>query len=87
MSWLDDLTRGYFVGSIMVNEKLELGQKSINRGERIMLKCEQCGDVIFTLTPELFQICESCGGRIVVVGAKKEEKEQQSIDEEESEIN
>lgn len=38
-----------------------------------MLKCEQCGYVYFTATPELFQQCESCGGRLVDITPKKDE--------------
>jgi rRNA maturation endonuclease Nob1 len=38
-----------------------------------MLKCEQCGDVYYT--PELYQQCESCGGKLIdITPRKKEEK-------------
>ena len=39
--------------------------------EDAMLICEQCGDTYFTATPELFQKCESCGGKLKDVTHKK----------------
>ena len=39
-----------------------------------MLKCEQCGDVYFTATPELLQQCESCGGKLIDITPREEQE-------------
>jgi len=43
-----------------------------------MLICENCGTRCFTATPELFQSCELCGGRLI---DKNKQNKEQSKDE------
>jgi predicted nucleic acid-binding Zn-ribbon protein len=36
-----------------------------------MLKCDKCGGVYHTPTPELFLLCKSCGGNLEDITTKK----------------
>jgi len=42
-----------------------------------MLVCEKCGDTYWTAIPELYQQCESCGGRLIDKTPKKDKTDKE----------